>query len=97
MSLVGLLWLVSCQKSFGLHAQMHLVLESRVLAFRQQFGVVGDDGAQSLHPGPLVFAEVAEHVHLDQTLHSRVPDADAPTPKLTSAVGRDRAPSGRIA
>src|SRR5215813_12654297 len=89
MSVVGLL-LVSRQKSFGLHAQMHLVLEARVLAFRQQLGVVRDDGAEGLHPRTLVFAKVAEHVAFDQTLHARMPNADAHAPIVVSDVSRDR-------
>ena len=49
-------------EALGVHGEMHLVLEARVLAARQQLGVVGDDVGQRLDPVALGLGEIAEHV-----------------------------------
>ena len=52
-------------ETLGVHGEMHLVLECRVLAAHEQFGVLGDDVAQRLDPRPLALGEIAEHVAVD--------------------------------
>src|SRR5262245_40637642 len=91
VSLVGPFRLLGNKESLGLHGEMHLVLEARILAFRQQLGVVRDDGAQRFDPRPLVLGEVVEHVGLDQVLQAGMPDADAHAPILVADMRRDRA------
>src|SRR6266702_6966203 len=61
-----------------LHGEMHFILEARVMAFRQELGVVGDDAAQGLDPRLLVLREIAEHVGMHQLLYAGMADADAP-------------------
>ena len=41
----------------GLHGEMHLVLEARILALGEQAGIVGDDVAQRLDPGRSALAK----------------------------------------
>ena len=49
---------VLVEKSLGLHRQMHLVLERRIAAGREQPGIVGDRIAQRLDPRPFVLGEI---------------------------------------
>src|SRR5262249_4076675 len=92
-SLVGPFRLAGIEESLGLHGEVRLVLKARILAFRQQLGVVRDDGAQSFDPWPLLLGEVAEHVGLNQFLHAGMPDADAHAPIVVADMRRDRAQS----
>ena len=55
-------------KPLRAHREVHLVLETRVLALREQLGIVGDHVAQRIDPGALSFREVAEHVRVHHLL-----------------------------
>ena len=48
------------EKSLGLQRQMHLVLERRVLARRQQSGIVGNCLAQRFNPRPVALRKVRQ-------------------------------------
>ena len=82
---------VAVAEALGLHGEMHLVLEARVLALDQQPGIVGDDVAQRLDPGPLVLGEIAEHVAVHQLLHAGMADADAHAAVVVADMRGDRA------
>ena len=68
---------LSLEEALGLHGEVDLVLEARVLALRQQLGIVGDDVAQRLDPRPLALGEIVQHVGVHQLLDARMTDADA--------------------
>src|ERR1700716_692883 len=70
---------------------MHLVLEARVLPFRKQLGIVGDDVAQGLDPRLLALGEIAEHVWVHQLLDAGMTDADAPAAMVMADMRRERA------
>ena len=63
---------------------MNLVLKARVLAARDQFGVVGENPNQRLDPWALALGEIAEHVMLDQILGAGMTDADAHSPIIVA-------------
>ena len=54
-------------------------------------GVVGDDFAQRLHPGPLALGEILQHVVLHQLLVARMADAHAHAPIVVADMRGDRA------
>jgi len=68
---------------------MHLVLEARSLAARQELAVVGDDVGKRLDPGALALGEIAQHVGMHQFLHTGMTDADAHPAVLVTDVRRD--------
>src|SRR5580704_2072329 len=70
---------------------MDLVLKARVLAARQQLGVVGEDGDQRLDPAALAFGEIAQYVMLDHVLVAGMTDADAHAAIVVADVLGDRA------
>src|SRR5262245_2317638 len=76
-------------ESLGLHREMHLVLKARVRACDQQRGIVGDDSAERLDPGPLAFRKIAEHVVVHQVLVARMTYADSDALVFVADVGRD--------
>src|SRR5579864_4945186 len=84
-------WLFGLPEPLGLHREMHLVLEARIFALGDQAGILGDDLAQRLDPGPLRFGEVAEHIGLHQLLDAGVTDPDAYPFVLIADMGGDRA------
>src|SRR5438445_6928391 len=90
---LGVALVFSLAESLRLHAEMHLVLESRVLAFDQQVCVVGNDGAQRLHPWPLVLGEIVEHVTMHQFLHAGLYDSDSHPPVIVADMRGDRTQS----
>src|SRR5262245_19770033 len=59
---------VLAAEPLGVHRKMHLVLKARILAAREQVGVVGDDSGQRLDPAPLALGEVAQHIWVYQFL-----------------------------
>src|SRR5215510_15478006 len=89
--LVGFVPLLALAEALGLHGEMHLVLEARILALRQEFGIVGDDAAQGLDPRPLVLGEIAEHVRMHHLLHAGMTDPDAHPAIVVADMRRDRA------
>ncbi len=56
---------------------MHFVLKGRILSLDQQAGIVGDDVAQRLDPGPLALGEILQHVGFHQFLVAGMADAKA--------------------
>src|SRR5262249_61207112 len=56
---------------------MDLVLKARILAARNQFGVLPDDRHERVNPAAIAFGEIAEHVMLHQVLVAGMTDADA--------------------
>src|SRR5580700_260279 len=75
------------------HGEMNLVLETRVLAARDQFGIVGENSDQRLDPAALAFGEIAQHVMLDHVLVAGMTDADAHAAIVVADVLGDRAQS----
>src|SRR3954465_7970325 len=70
---------------------MHLVLEGRVAAGREQSGVVGDRFTERGDPGPLVLGEIRQHVAVHQFLDAGMTDPE-PHPAIVVADMRgDRA------
>ena len=77
-------------EALGLHREMNLVLKTRILALRDQIGIVRDDVAQRRHPVLLALGEIVEHVGMDQILVTRVTDTDAHPPILIADMRADR-------
>src|SRR5689334_18948421 len=72
------------QKSLGLQRQVHLVRERGVLPGREHPRIVGDHLAQRLHPGPVGFRKVRQHVRMHQFLDAGMTDAE-PHPAIVVA------------
>ena len=70
---------------------MHLVLEARVLAARQQLGVVRDDVGQRLDPVALALGKIAEHVRVHHLLDAGMADADPHPAVVVADMRGDRA------
>src|SRR6516162_7793327 len=64
-------------ETFGNHGEVDFVLEARILAARNQFGVLSDDRDERVNPAAIAFGEIAEHVMLHQVLVAGMTDADA--------------------
>src|SRR3954469_9790328 len=70
---------------------MYLVLEGRVLAGRQQPGIVGNRLAQRFYPRPVALGKVGQHVAVHQLLDAGMTDPE-PHPAVVVAYMRgDRA------
>src|SRR5580704_6299586 len=78
-------------KTLRHHGEMNLVLKARVLAARDQFGVVGENPDQRLDPAALAFGEIAQHVMLHHVLVAGMTDADAYAAIVVADVLGDRA------
>ena len=72
-------------------ARCTLFWKLEILALDQQAGIVGDDVAQRLHPGPFALGEIAEHMHRHQFLYIGFSDADAHALVVVADMGGDRA------
>ena len=70
---------------------MHLVLETCVLARRQQSAAPRDGVAERLDPAHLRLGEIAEHVGMDQLLGAGMADAEANALVIVADMGGDRA------
>src|SRR5260370_8410922 len=81
---------VLVEKSLGLHRQMHLVLERRVAAGREQSGVIGDCFAERGNPGLVVLGEVGQHMAMHQLLDAGVADPEPHPPILVAHMRADR-------
>ena len=64
--------------------------ESRVLAARDQVGIVGKDADQRLDPGLLALGEIAQHVMLHHVLVTGMTNADAHPPVIVADMLGDR-------
>src|ERR1700722_1592055 len=85
----SLAWIFA--KSLRHHGEMNLVLKTRVLAARDQFGIVGENSDQRLDPAALAFGEIAQHVMLDHVLVAGMTGADAHAAIVVADVLGDRA------
>src|SRR5262249_25941714 len=81
-------WSAHISKSLGLHGEMHLVLERRILALGDHRGVVRHDVAQGIDPGAIRLGEIAQHVVVHKVLVARMTDADAHAAVLIADMGR---------
>src|ERR1700736_5869916 len=78
-------------KSLGLHRQMHLVLERRILVRHQQSGIVRDRLAERDDPGTLVLGEIGQHVAVHQLLDAGVADPKPHAAVVVADMRRNRA------
>src|SRR4051812_36820568 len=78
-------------ETFRGHREMHLVLEARVLALREQLGVASDDVAQRLDPRPLGLGEIAEHMRVHELLDAGMSDAKPHALIVVADMRTDRA------
>src|SRR5260370_393148 len=78
-------------KALRVHGEVHLVLETGILALDDHGGVVRDDVAHGFHPRPLGLGKVAKHVRVDQLLGAGMANADADPPVVVAHMGRNRA------
>src|SRR6266446_1451978 len=76
-------------KALRLHGEVHLVLETGILALDNHGSVVRDDIAHGLHPRPFRLGKVAEHIRIHQLLGAGMADADADPPVVVAHMGRD--------
>ena len=91
VSVIRAALVVVVAEAFGGHGEMHLVLERRILALDQQPGIVGDDVAQRLDPGPFALGEILQHVGFHQILVAGMADADAHAAIVVADMRGDRA------
>src|ERR1700674_5395690 len=71
-------------KSLGLHRQIHLVLERRILVRHQQSGILRDRLAERDDPGAVALGEIGQHVAVHQFLDTGVADPE-PHPAVVVA------------
>src|SRR4030081_2352000 len=64
--------IVLVEKSLGLHRQVHLVLECRILAVREQRRVIGNRFEKRFDPGTIILGEVGQDVSVNNTLQTWV-------------------------
>src|SRR5580704_16973763 len=73
------------------HEQMHLVLETRILARRQQRCGIRTSDAEVFDPRPFGLGEIAEHERIDQALVAGMANAEPNPTIVIAAMGGDRA------
>src|ERR1700745_3374567 len=66
-------------ETFSHHGEMDLVLKACILAARNQFGIVADDGDEGVNPAAIAFGKTTEHIVLHHVLVAGMtaPDANA--------------------
>src|SRR6185369_3126281 len=70
---------------------MYLVLEGRVLAGRQQPGIVGNRLAQRFYPWPIALGKVRQHVAVHQLLDAGMTDPEPHPAVVVADMRGDRA------
>src|ERR1700752_4683426 len=80
-------------ETFRHHGEMDLVLKARVLAPRNHFGVVADDGAQRINPAAIAFGKITEHIVLHHVLIAGMTDPDADAAVIIADMFGDRTQS----
>src|ERR1700675_2845406 len=78
-------------KSLGLHRQIHLVLERRILVRHQQSGILRDRLAERDDPGAVALGETAQQVSVHKFLAAGGPAPEPHAAVVVADMRRDRA------